>query len=123
MEVSRDRKDSTPGPKETFTGAVWLDEIAAQGDLRVLSVHFTPGARTAWHSHSSGQVLHVTEGAGLVQSRGGTREAIRAGESVTAGPGEWHWHGAAPGTFMTHFAVSAGPTEWAEHVTDDDYRG
>jgi quercetin dioxygenase-like cupin family protein len=123
MEVSRNRKDTQPGPKETFTGEVWLDAIAAQGSLRVLSVHFTPGARTAWHSHPSGQILHVTEGAGRVQSRGGDVEQIRAGDTVVAGPGEWHWHGAAPGTFMTHFAISGGETEWSDHVTDEEYRG
>jgi quercetin dioxygenase-like cupin family protein len=86
-------------------------------------VHFTPGARTAWHSHPHGQLLHVTEGAGLVQSRGGAREQIKAGDTVESAPGEWHWHGATPTTFMTHIAVSDGTTEWAEHVTDEEYRG
>ena len=54
-----------------------MDEIAAPvppSRTRVLSVHFAPGARTAWHRHPFGQVLHVTEGAGLVQSRGGGPE-------------------------------------------------
>jgi quercetin dioxygenase-like cupin family protein len=93
----------------------------------VLSVHFAPRARTAWHRHPFGQVLHVTEGAGLVQSRGGEPEAIRAGDTVQAGAGEWHWHGAGPGTFMTHLAVQEADengqtSEWGEHVTDDEYR-
>jgi hypothetical protein len=47
----------------------------------------------------------------------------RAGDTVTSAPGEWHWHGAAPGTFIVHLAVSDGTTEWAEHVTDDEYQG
>ena len=69
----------------------------------------------------------ISEGAGLVQRRGGEPEAIRAGDTVQAGAGEWHWHGAGPGTFMTHLAVQEADengqtSEWGEHVTDDEYR-
>jgi quercetin dioxygenase-like cupin family protein len=39
--------------------------------MRVNVVRFTPGARTAWHSHAIGQTLHVTESRGLIQSRDG----------------------------------------------------
>jgi quercetin dioxygenase-like cupin family protein len=123
MELNRKRQDTGKGPAERFAGEVWIDEIGATEHTTVMSVHFTPGARTAWHAHPHGQVLHVTEGAGLVQSRGDDREEIRAGDTVHAAPGEWHWHGAGPGTFMTHTAVQEGVTEWAEHVTDEDYRG
>ncbi|HEY6499409.1 MAG TPA: cupin domain-containing protein, partial [Streptosporangiaceae bacterium] len=114
-----------------FTGRVWMDEIATPGPpsrVRMLSVHFAPGGRTAWHYHPFGQILHVTEGEGLVQSRGGGREPIRAGDTVLAGADEWHWHGAGPGTFMTHLAVQEADEEgqttyWGEHVTDDEYQG
>ena len=46
---------------------------------------------------------------------------------MQAGAGEWHWHGAGPGTFMTHLAVQEADengqtSEWGEHVTDDEYR-
>ncbi|MGH3126052.1 MAG: (R)-mandelonitrile lyase [Streptosporangiaceae bacterium] len=125
MDIIRGGPASKPGPDDWFTGEVRLQEIAngePPSRLRALRVQFSPGARTAWHSHPIGQVLHVTEGAGLVQSRGGAREEIRAGDSVTAAPGEWHWHGAAPGTFLVHLAVSDGTTEWAEPVTDDEYQ-
>ena len=123
MEISRKPRDSVRAPAERFTGAVWMDEIGATERTRVFSVHFTPGARTAWHAHTHGQVLRVTEGAGLVQSRGGDREEIHAGDTVAAEPGQWHWHGAAPGTFMTHLAVSEGETIWGQPVTDAEYRG
>jgi quercetin dioxygenase-like cupin family protein len=130
MEIRRKRADSMPGPRDWFTGQVWMDEIAAPvppSRTRMLSVHFAPGARTAWHRHPFGQILHVTEGEGRVQSGDGEREAIRAGDTVQAGAGEWHWHGAAPGSFMTHLAVQEADengrtTEWGEHVTDDEYR-
>lgn len=123
MEISRKVTEASKAPSSRFTGDAWMwDKIGGTAHTEVRSVLFTPGARTAWHRHPGGQVLHVTEGAGLVQSRGDAREQIRAGDSVTAAPGEWHWHGAAPGAFLVHLAVSDGTTEWAEHVTDDEYQ-
>ena len=73
-------KGSVKGPASMFTGDVYFDEIAKGEEpsrLRVNSVHFTPGARIAWHSHAVGQTLHVTEGIGFVQARGGEILAIR----------------------------------------------
>ncbi|MBW5422825.1 cupin domain-containing protein [Streptomyces sp. BG9H] len=108
MHITRSRPDTRPGPAEHFTGTVWLDEIAAPeapSRLRVFSVHFAPGARTAWHRHPHGQVLYVTEGEGVVQREGGAVEPIRAGDTVWIEPSETHWHGAGPRTFMTHLAV------------------
>jgi quercetin dioxygenase-like cupin family protein len=51
MEII-ENQPSTKGPAEWFTGDVWFDVIVptdgrAQG--RCNAVHFTPGARTAWH--------------------------------------------------------------------------
>jgi quercetin dioxygenase-like cupin family protein len=98
--------------------------------MRANSVHFTPGARTAWHCHAVGQTLYVTEGVGRVQSRGGELVEIRPGDVVHTPPGEWHWHGAAPGHFMTHLAMWEAPapetdrpeSEWGDHVTDEEYQ-
>jgi quercetin dioxygenase-like cupin family protein len=91
-------------------------------------VRFAPGARNAWHSHALGQTLHVTEGIGLIQSRGGGVIEIRPGDTIHTPPGEWHWHGAAPDHFMTHLAMWEGPgegqgaeNEWGALVTDAEY--
>jgi quercetin dioxygenase-like cupin family protein len=73
--------------------------------LGATSVHFTPGARTAWHTHPLVQTICVTEGVGLCQRRGGKIEAIRPGDPVFFELGEEHWHGAAPERFMTHIAM------------------
>jgi quercetin dioxygenase-like cupin family protein len=112
------------GPSEWFTGDVFID-LAAQGHgdspMSVAFVHFTPAARTAWHAHSIGQTLHVTEGEGRVQARGEPVVTIRAGDNVVTPGGEWHWHGAAPDHFMTHLAISEGDAEWGAHVDDDQY--
>jgi quercetin dioxygenase-like cupin family protein len=120
------RKASAKGPAEWFTGDVWIDPIAqgqAASRLAVSAVHFAPGARTAWHSHPLGQTLHVTEGAGLVQSRGGQIRPIRSGDVVYTPADEWHWHGAAPDHFMTHLSITEGGAQWGEHVTEAEYRG
>ncbi|AZM51841.1 cupin domain-containing protein [Streptomyces sp. WAC 01529] len=129
MHITRSRPDTRRGPAEHFTGTVWLDEIAAPeppSRLRMFSVHFAPGARTAWHRHPHGQVLHVTEGEGLVQREGGAVEPIRAGDTVWIEPGETHWHGAGPRTFMTHLAVveaaeDGTAADWGPLVDDGIY--
>lgn len=66
---------------DRFTGDVWVDGIsdgAAPGSARLATVRFSPGARTAWHSHAHGQTLHVTDGRGLVRSKGGQTVVMRA---------------------------------------------
>src|SRR5512135_1174530 len=123
MDV-RPGKPTARGPENWFTGEVWIDPIAsghgpAPPSLGV--VHFAPGARTAWHAHSVGQTLYVSEGEGRVQSRGERILAIRPGDVVDVSADEWHWHGAAADHFMTHLSLTEGDTEWGEHVTDAEY--
>jgi quercetin dioxygenase-like cupin family protein len=121
--------ETTKGPSEWFTGDVFLDAVAAPSDssrLFATSVHFTPGARTAWHTHPHGQTIFVTEGVGRCQRRGGPIEVIRPGDRVFFEPGEDHWHGAAPNRFMTHIAMldvdeDGNSADWGEHVTDEEY--
>jgi quercetin dioxygenase-like cupin family protein len=129
MQVTRNGTDTTAGPKDWFTGVVYIDSVAApSGGVRLSasSVHFTPGARTAWHTHPNGQTIYVTEGICLCQSRGGSIEVIRPGDRVFFEPGEEHWHGATANRFMTHFAMVEVDDEgnvaaWGEHVTDEEY--
>jgi quercetin dioxygenase-like cupin family protein len=129
MQITRNSLETTAGPSDWFTGAVYLDTIAAPSDgsrISAASVHFTPGARTAWHRHPHGQTIWVTEGVGLCQRRGSPIEVIRAGDRVFFEPGEDHWHGAAPTRFMTHVAMqqaddAGSVVTWGDHVTDDEY--
>jgi quercetin dioxygenase-like cupin family protein len=130
MQITRNSLDTAAGPEDWFTGAVYIDAVAApSGASRVSasSVHFTPGARTAWHTHPNGQTIWVLEGIGLCQRRGDAIEVIRPGDRVVFEPGEEHWHGAAPDRFMTHLAMQevddqGSPVTWGEHVTDEEYR-
>jgi quercetin dioxygenase-like cupin family protein len=129
VQLTRNSVETRPGPADWFTGTVFLDPVAEPaGDSRVSasSVHFPPGARTAWHTHPTGQTIWVTEGVGLCQSRGGSIEVIRPGDRVFFEPGEEHWHGAAATRFMTHIAILQVDAEgnnatWLEHVTDEEY--
>jgi quercetin dioxygenase-like cupin family protein len=117
------------GSQEMFTGAVYIDEITDRSipsGIRVNAVRFSPGARTAWHSHARGQTLRVTEGLGRAQARGGEVITLRPGDTVYTPPGEWHWHGAGPDNFMIHLAIWEAPaegaeSEWGDHVTDEEY--
>jgi quercetin dioxygenase-like cupin family protein len=120
------KQPTTKAPAETFTGDAWFDVITKGDRMRVSVVRFAPGARNAWHSHAAGQTLHITEGWGLVQSRGGEVLEVRPGDTIHTPPGEWHWHGAAPDHFMTHLAMWEAPdegpeTQWGDLVTDEEY--
>lgn len=129
MRITRNTIETAAGPGEWFTGAVYIDAVATPCEasrLSASSVHFTPGARTAWHTHPNGQTIYVTEGVGLAQRRGGAIEVIRPGDRVFFEPGEDHWHGAAPNRFMTHLAMQEADDQgsaviWGEHVTEEEY--
>ena len=54
----------------------------AEANVGAAAVHFTPGARTAWHTHPHGQTIWVTEGVGLCQKEGRPIEVIRPGDRV-----------------------------------------
>jgi len=129
MQITRSSLQTSKGPADWFTGDVYIDTVAAPtGPSRfgAALVHFTPGARTAWHTHPLGQTIYVTEGVGRCQRRGAAIEEIRPGDRVFFEPGEDHWHGAAPDRFMVHVAMqeaddSGSPVTWGVHVTDEEY--
>src|SRR3954453_17186873 len=115
------------GPADWFTGDVYIDAAAAAEESSTLTaalVHFTPGARTAWHAHPHGQTIFVTEGLGFCQRDGGAMAEIRPGGRFFFEPNETHWHAAAPNRFMVHGAMPendapAHPVNRGEQVTDE----
>jgi len=129
MQVTKGGSKTAKGSGAWFTGDVYIDPVAVPADssrLSASSVHFTPGARTAWHTHPNGQTIFVTEGVGLAQRRGGPIEVIRPGDRVFFEPGEDHWHGAGPTRFMTHIAMldvddKGNSATWGDHVSDAEY--
>lgn len=129
MQITRNSVATAQGASDWFTGAVYVDAVASPSGssrLGAASVHFTPGARTAWHTHPHGQTIYVTDGIGHAQRHGGPIEVIRPGDRVFFEPGEVHWHGAAATRFMTHLALHQVDEDgvnvtWGEHVTDEEY--
>jgi quercetin dioxygenase-like cupin family protein len=129
MQITRSTVETMKGPAAWFTGDVYIDAVAAPSPpsrINAAAVHFTPGARTAWHTHPLGQTIFVTEGIGLCQRHGGPIEVIRPGDRVFFESGENHWHGAAPSRFMVHIAMqeiddSGSAITWGAHVTDAEY--
>lgn len=118
MELDRidEAKGEVPEEAPTwFQGAARIQPLAspfADGP-RVFAVHFPAGVRTRPHVHASGQLLHIVAGRGVVGTASG-RQEVAAGDVVATGGGEWHWHGATPGSAMTHVSVQLAddPTDW-----------
>jgi quercetin dioxygenase-like cupin family protein len=130
MTVIRAAARSTKqAPADSFTGVVYQDEILAvkaPSRMRASVVSFTPGARTAWHTHPVGQTLYCLSGVGRYQREGGPVQALQPGDTVQIPPGVRHWHGAAPDRLFSHLAMSENNdkgegTAWLEHVSDADY--
>lgn len=93
-------------------------------------VKFTPGARTHWHMHPTGQTLIVIDGLGLTQyldkdGNPGPIVEIRSGNIVVCPPGVTHWHGASAGQSMTHLAISErdpkSSVQWFDPVSEKQY--
>jgi quercetin dioxygenase-like cupin family protein len=130
MRIVRSGDETAKGLPERFTGDVYLDPISAPAPpsrLLAAVVHFTPGARTVWHTHPVGQTIFVTEGVGRCQREGGPVEVVRPGDSVFFEPDESHWHGAAPDRFMVHTVMQetddAGRfVVWGAPVSEEEYR-
>jgi quercetin dioxygenase-like cupin family protein len=103
-----------------FTGDV---EIGDSSDMRMSRITFAAGARTNWHVHSVGQLLHAEEGRGRWQEQGGEVKEFVTGQPVFTRPNVPHWHGAAPDQSVVQFSVYSGTLEWQQPVTDAQYMG
>lgn len=130
MEIFRaGTRPRKKAPADYFTGDVFRDDVIsapAPARLNAGHVHFSPGARTHWHTHPFGQTLYVTDGRGRAQVEGGPVREIRPGDVVWFPPNVRHWHGGAPDEAMSHVAMQEadenGTTiHWLEPVSDEDY--
>lgn len=121
-------KKGKRGPADTFTGTVWVSQLVPNDSTFqcvVGNVTFEPGARSFWHTHQAGQLLLVTDGKGYTQERGKPVRLLRKGDVITCKPGVEHWHGAAPGSAMTHISINPntenGVVTWLRPVSDAEY--
>ncbi len=97
-----------PSARSIFIGDVTTQEIVTDDvahDLRMIEVHFVNGARNRLHTHSTDQILMITEGTAIVGTRSEEHE-LDAGDVAFIPAGEEHWHGAKAGHDMTHFAIN-----------------
>ena len=129
MEISPDAsRPPTAGSADFFTGDVLVKPLFNATEYTDTSggqVTFTPGARSAWHTHPAGQTLIVTSGTGWVQQWDGEKQQINPGDVIWTPPGVKHWHGATATEEMTHIAiqdvVDGTNVDWMEKVSDDQY--
>ncbi len=119
---------SVKGPAEWFTGAVRVDSVVPNGHESNISlglVTFEPGSRTAWHTHSKGQLVLIMSGVGLVQQEGGEIIEVHPGDAVWFPANVKHWHGASKDVAMTHYSIinlnDNNQPDWLEHVSDKEY--
>jgi quercetin dioxygenase-like cupin family protein len=94
------------------TAPMFVGEVFRQGlteglseHLKVSVVSFQAGGRNTFHTHESDQLLIITEGEGTVATESEEHD-VAVGDVVFIPAGEQHWHGARPGTSMTHLAIS-----------------
>jgi quercetin dioxygenase-like cupin family protein len=129
VKITRSGHDTIKGPADWFAGDVYIDMIPAGSEpsrLSAANVHFTPGARTAWHTHPLGQTIFVVEGVGRCQREGGPVETIRPGDSVYLIPARTTGTAPPPNRFMLNTAMqeaddTGSPVTWGDHVTDEQY--
>ncbi len=91
-EVSRTRQAMIPpGGSDFFNCSV---------------VNFGRGAGTGFHTHTSGQILVITAGVGIVATEHEEHE-VTVGDIIHIQPGENHWHGAKKESYMSHITITA----------------
>jgi quercetin dioxygenase-like cupin family protein len=127
LKIQSSEITTRAAPAQYFTGTVWVEALSETDllEVQVFRVTFSPGARTAWHTHPKGQTLIVTSGNGLFQKRGEAVQTMQQGDVIVIPEGEEHWHGASPNSLMQHLAIqvvdSGVGATWLEHVSEEDY--
>ena len=87
-----------------------LDEDYEAQKIRMTLVRFAPGAHAKLHTHSSQQILYVTEGKGIVATKD-KEYVVTPGMIIYIPSGEEHWHGATKDSSFAHFSIVGQPTE------------
>lgn len=101
-------------PKEVQHRPLFIGEVAVQalitqemGETFLSSLrNWAPGARAKFHTHSSDQLLIITEGRGMITSEKETA-AVGIGEIVFIPVGEKHWHGATKDSSFAYIDIRA----------------
>lgn len=105
--------EARPGEKEFFLGEVRVQPIVGTEEgLDIILVRFSPGARTYLHTHDVPQVLHCTEGRGVLATKD-QQNLVEPGDIVVVPAGEEHWHGATADSHFVHLSIRLpGESHW-----------
>jgi len=116
------------GDSKIFSGEVrvqMLFEKELWRDFNGALVHFSPKARSAWHSHPAGQTLIVTKGVIYTGTKDGITSVAKEGEVISCPPDVVHWHGAGLESSGEHIAIQQfkdnSNVVWGEKVKDTEY--
>ena len=87
-----------------------LEEDFTSKKLQIMLVRFAAGARNKLHTHSTEQILVVTEGKGIVATKD-QEHIVTPGMIAFISPGEEHWHGATQDSSFAHLSIIGQPNE------------
>jgi quercetin dioxygenase-like cupin family protein len=112
MKVIDAKKVSThEGKAPLFTGGIVHGQyLISEKNIEVGRVEFNPGAGNVFHTHSSEQVLFVTEGKGIVATED-KEVTVTPGMTIYIPAGEKHWHGATKDSSFAHLSIHILPVE------------
>jgi len=105
--IKVDQVAKEPWEDKLFTGPVTLQAIIGKDlseNFLIQQVNFSKGVRNKFHSHSTEQILIITEGEGIVATEN-EEITVRPGDVIFIPAGEKHWHGAAKDSTFSHIYV------------------
>ncbi len=106
------KKDQNPGEDRSdapifYGGKVTGQAIIGGGTSKNFNkVTFAAGAKNHFHTHTSDQILFVTDGRGYVAAESEQLE-ITEGDAAFIPAGEKHWHGATDDSDFSHISLTA----------------
>lgn len=88
-----------------FTGKVFKQLPVKGADITADYIYFPKGIRNKLHSHTTDQILIVTQGIGVVATEK-EKFILKEGDVIYIPAGEKHWHGAGPDSDFTHISIN-----------------
>ena len=92
----------------TVTTQPILEEDHKGSKIQIINVNFEPGARNKLHTHTSEQVLVITQGKGIVATKD-KEYLVTPGMIAYIPAGEEHWHGATNESAFSHLSILGDP--------------
>ncbi|ASQ29717.1 Cupin domain protein [Campylobacter avium LMG 24591] len=120
---------SLKGDSKIFSGDVKVSMMFKSDSWRDFGgalVEFSKNARSAWHTHTAGQTLIVTEGEILTKVPGQKASIAKKGDVISCPPNVRHFHGATDTSKGSHIALNQEKdgknVAWENLVSDSEYK-